>query len=50
MYVNDLTIDMGEKGKNSIITLLQKARSNNILSFNDLLFIDSNGKKIQNYS
>jgi 1,4-dihydroxy-6-naphthoate synthase len=50
MYVNDLTIDMGEEGKNSIITLLQKARSNNILSFNDLLFIDSNGKKIQNYS
>jgi 1,4-dihydroxy-6-naphthoate synthase len=50
MYVNDLTIDMGEEGKNYIITLLQKARSNNILSFNDLLFIDSNGKKIQNYS
>jgi 1,4-dihydroxy-6-naphthoate synthase len=50
MYVNDLTIDMGEEGRNSIITLFQNARSNNILSYDDLLFIDSTGKKIQNYS
>jgi 1,4-dihydroxy-6-naphthoate synthase len=49
MYVNDLTIDMGEEGRNSIITLFQNARSNNILSYDDLLFIDSTGKKIQNY-
>lgn len=49
MYVNDLTIDMGEEGKNSIITLLQNARRNNILSYDELLFIDSNDKKIQSY-
>jgi 1,4-dihydroxy-6-naphthoate synthase len=49
MYVNDLTIDMGEEGKNSIIMLLQNAKRNNILSYDKLLFIDSNSKKIQSY-
>ena len=49
MYVNDLTIDMGQEGKNSIIALLQNAKRKNILSYDDLLFIDSNGKKIQSY-
>jgi 1,4-dihydroxy-6-naphthoate synthase len=49
MYVNDLTIDMGQEGKNSIITLLQKAKDNNILSYDELLFVDSNGQKIQRY-
>jgi 1,4-dihydroxy-6-naphthoate synthase len=49
MYVNDLTIDMGQEGKNSIITLLQKAKGSNILSYDELLFVDSNGQKIQRY-
>jgi 1,4-dihydroxy-6-naphthoate synthase len=49
MYVNDLTIDMGQEGKNSIITLLQKAKDSNILSYDELLFVDSNGQKIQIY-
>ena len=49
MYVNDLTIDMGQEGKNSIITLLQKAKGSNILSYDELLFVNSNGQKIQRY-
>jgi len=49
MYVNDLTIDMGQEGKNSIITLLQKAKGSNILSYDELLFVDSNDQKIQRY-
>lgn len=49
MYVNDLTIDMGQEGKNSIITLLKKAKGSNILSYDELLFVDSNGQKIQRY-
>ncbi len=49
MYVNDLTISMGEEGKNSILTLLQKAKSNNIISYDEILFADSNSQKIQKY-
>ena len=49
MYVNDLTIDMGQEGKNSIITLLQKAKVSNILSYDELLFVDRSGQKIQSY-
>jgi 1,4-dihydroxy-6-naphthoate synthase len=49
MYVNDLTIDMDQKGKNSIITMLQKAKTSNILSYDELLFVDSNTQKIQRY-
>ena len=49
MYVNDLTINMNQEGKNSIITMLQKARNSDILSFDELLFIDSNSKKIERY-
>jgi len=49
MYVNDLTIDMGQEGKNSIITLLQKAKGSNILSYDELLFVDRSGQKIQSY-
>lgn len=49
MYVNDLTINMDQEGKDSIITMLQKAKSSNILSYNELLFVDSNSQKIQQY-
>jgi 1,4-dihydroxy-6-naphthoate synthase len=49
MYVNDLTIDMDQKGKNSIITMLQKAKSSKILSYYELLFVDSNNQRIQRY-
>jgi 1,4-dihydroxy-6-naphthoate synthase len=49
MYVNDLTINMGEKGKDSILTLLQKAKNNNIISFDEILLVDSNSQKIQKY-
>jgi 5,8-dihydroxy-2-naphthoate synthase len=49
MYVNDLTINMNQEGKNSIIKMLQKAKSSNILSFDQLLFIDSNHQKIERY-
>jgi 1,4-dihydroxy-6-naphthoate synthase len=49
MYVNDLTIDMDQKGKNSIITMLQKAKSSKILSYYELLFVDSNNERIQRY-
>jgi len=49
MYVNDLTMSMGEEGKNSILTLLQKAKSNNIISYDEILFADSNSQKIQKY-
>jgi 1,4-dihydroxy-6-naphthoate synthase len=49
MYVNDLTIDMDQKGKNSIITMLQKAKTSNILSYDELLFVDRNTQKIQRY-
>ncbi len=49
MYVNDLTISMGEEGKNSILTLLQKAKSNNIISYDEILLVDSNSQKIQKY-
>ncbi len=50
MYVNDLTINMDQEGKDSIITMLQKAKSSNILSYDELLFVDSNSQKIQRYS
>ncbi len=50
MYVNDLTINMDQEGKNSIITMLQKAKASNILSYDELLFVDSNSQKIQRYS
>ena len=50
MYVNALTIDMDQKGKNSIITMLQKAKTSNILSYDELLFVDSNTQNIQRYS
>ena len=50
MYVNDLTINMNQEGKNSIITMLQKAKDSSILSFDELLFIDSNSEKIERYS
>lgn len=50
MYVNALTIDMDQKGKNAIITMLQKAKTSNILSYDELLFVDSNTQKIQRYS
>lgn len=49
MYVNDLTINMNREGKNSIITMLRKAKNSNILSFDELLFIDSNSQKIERY-
>jgi 5,8-dihydroxy-2-naphthoate synthase len=49
MYVNDLTINMDQEGKNSIITMLQKAKASNILSYDELLFVDSNSQKIQRY-
>ena len=49
MYVNDLTINMNQEGKDSIITMLQKAKSSNILSYDELLFVDSNSQKIQQY-
>ena len=49
MYVNDLTINMDQEGKDSIITMLQKAKSSNILSYDELLFLDSNSQKIQRY-
>jgi len=49
MYVNDLTINMDQEGKDSIITMLQKAKSSNILSYDELLFVDSNSRKIQQY-
>jgi len=49
MYVNDLTINMDQEGKDSIITMLQKAKSSNILSYDELLFVDSNSQKIQRY-
>jgi len=49
MYVNDLTINMDQEGKDSIITMLQKAKSSNILSYDELLFVDSNNQKIQQY-
>jgi 1,4-dihydroxy-6-naphthoate synthase len=49
MYVNDLTINMDQQGKDSIITMLQKAKSSNILSYDELLFLDSNSQKIQQY-
>ena len=49
MYVNDLTINMDQEGKDSIITMLQKAKSSNILSYDGLLFVDSNSRKIQQY-
>jgi 1,4-dihydroxy-6-naphthoate synthase len=49
MYVNDLTINMDQEGKDSIITMLQKAKSSNILSYDELLFVDSNSQKIEQY-
>jgi 1,4-dihydroxy-6-naphthoate synthase len=49
MYVNDLTINMDQEGKDSIITMLQKAKSRNILSYDELLFVDSNSQKIEQY-
>ena len=38
MYVNRLTVDMGEEGKYSITTMLEKARYNGILKFDKVLF------------
>lgn len=49
MYVNDLTINMDQEGKDSIITMLQKAKSSNILSYDELLFVDSNSQEIEQY-
>ena len=49
MYVNDLTINMDQEGKDSIIKMLQKAKSSNILSYDELLFVDSNSQKIEQY-
>jgi len=46
MYVNDLTINMNHEGKNSIITMLRKAKISSILSFDELLFVDSNNQKV----
>jgi len=40
---------MNQVGKNSIIKMLKKAKSSNILSFEQLLFIDSNRQKIERY-
>jgi 1,4-dihydroxy-6-naphthoate synthase len=49
MYVNDLTIDMNHEGKNSIITMLRKAKISSILSYDELLFVDSNNQKVQRF-
>ena len=38
MYVNHLTVDMGEEGKNSIATMLERARSSGILNFDNVVF------------
>jgi 1,4-dihydroxy-6-naphthoate synthase len=38
MYVNYLTVDMGENGKNSIIRLLEKAKSHGILEYDKVVF------------
>jgi 1,4-dihydroxy-6-naphthoate synthase len=38
MYVNYLTVDMGENGKNSIIRLLEKAKSHGILEYDKVMF------------
>ncbi len=46
MYVNDLTINMNHEGKNSIITMLRKAKTSSILSYDELLFVDSNNQKV----
>ena len=46
MYVNDLTINMNHEGKNSIITMLRKAKTSSILSYYELLFVDSNNQKV----
>jgi len=47
MYVNDLTINMHHEGKNSIITMLRKAKISSILSYDELLFVDSNNQKVE---
>lgn len=49
MYVNDLTTNMNQEGKDSIITMLRKAKTNSIVSYDELLFIDSNNQQIQKY-
>jgi 1,4-dihydroxy-6-naphthoate synthase len=49
MYVNDLTINMDQEGKDSIIKMLRKAKSSKILSYDELLFVDSNSQKIEQY-
>jgi 1,4-dihydroxy-6-naphthoate synthase len=49
MYVNDLTIDMNHEGKNSIITMLRKAKISSILSYDELLFVDSNNQRVQRF-
>ena len=46
MYVNDLTINMNHEGKNSIITMLRKAKTSSILSYDELLFVDSKNQKV----
>ena len=38
MYVNYLTVDMGENGKNSIIRLLEKTKSHGILEYDKVVF------------
>lgn len=38
MYVNELTVDMGNQGERSIGHLLKKGREHNILSFDEILF------------
>jgi 1,4-dihydroxy-6-naphthoate synthase len=38
MYVNHFTVDMGEEGKNSIATMLERARSIGLLSFDNVVF------------
>jgi 1,4-dihydroxy-6-naphthoate synthase len=49
MYVNDLTINMNHEGKNSIITMLRKAKISSILSYDELLFVDSNNQRVQRF-
>jgi 1,4-dihydroxy-6-naphthoate synthase len=38
MYVNELTLDMGNQGERSISQLLKRGREQNILHFDEILF------------
>jgi 1,4-dihydroxy-6-naphthoate synthase len=38
MYVNELTVDMGNQGERSIAHLLKRGREQNFLSFDEVLF------------